>query len=133
MRNFNLFGRGGRRKTGMILFILAMGILFLMTTFVAEAAGPLYKTTRASKISNKFLRGVINIPLCFMEIPKAVNKDVQNTDYFTGTLTGLGEGMFKTSKRFCYGVFETVTFPSPELKTLDSWVDHPIPFKELTE
>jgi|GEM_PF-585915 len=132
MRNLKMSGsRSLRAGSGMWIFILI--VLFLITVISANAAGPLYKTTRASQITNKLLRGIINIPLCFMEIPRSINQNVQNTDIFTGTFVGLGEGVFKSSKRLCYGIFETVTFPSPELKTLNSWVDNPIPYKELTE
>ena len=102
-------------------------------TVTVEATGPLYKTSRSSKMTNKFLRGIINIPFSVMEIPKSVNKNIKNTDYFTGTFVGRGEGVFKTSKRLAYGVFEVVTFPDPKLNTMDHWVDHPIPFKELAE
>ena len=115
------------------LIILSITILLLAMTLSAEATGPLYKITRPSQMSNKLLRGVINIPLCIMEIPKAVNKNIKNTDYFTGTFVGLGEGALKSGKRLGYGVFETVTFPDPELDTLDHWVDDPIPFTELAE
>lgn len=132
MRNLKLSGSGSQRtNSGMWIFLLI--VLFLMIAISANAAGPLYKTTRASQITNKLLRGVINIPFCFMEIPRSINQNVQNTDIFTGTFVGLGEGVFKSSKRLCYGVFETATFPSPELKTLNPWVDYPIPFKELSE
>lgn len=120
-----------RKKRGGILF--AVVILIVVLSCPSFAAGPLYKTTRASKMTNKLLRGLLNIPMCVMEIPKALNKNIKNTDYFTGTFTGLGEGIFKSSKRLVYGTFEVVTFPQPEWKVFDSWVDHPIPFKELAE
>jgi len=117
-------------RMGAVVFLM---ITLLMLTAIAEATGPLYKTTRASKISNKFLRGVINVPFCFMEIPKSLNRNIKNTDFFTGTFVGVGEGLFKSGKRLGYGVFEVATCPQPEWKTLDSWVDDPIPFKELAE
>jgi len=108
-------------------------LILLALASSALATGPLYKTTTASRMSNRFLRGVLNIPLSVMEIPKALNINIKNTDYFTGTLVGLGEGIYKTSKRLSYGVLETLTFPCLELKTFDTLVDSPIPFKELAE
>ena len=121
--------RGVRNIRTIILVLLIM----LALTTTAMATGPLYKTTRASKMSNKFLRGMINIPFSFLEIPKALNKNIKNTDYFTGTFVGIGEGICKASKRLSYGVLEVLTFPCPEVKTFDSMVDSPIPFKELAE
>jgi putative exosortase-associated protein (TIGR04073 family) len=115
------------------LILIPVIILILASSYTAYAAGPLYKITRPSKMTNKLMFGVINIPLCLMEVPKSINTNVKNTDYFTGTFVGLGEGAFKTSKRFGYGLFQIVTFPFPEVKTLDNWVDDPLPFKELSE
>jgi len=84
-------------------------------------------------MTNKFLRGLLNVPLCLMEIPRSLNENVKTTDYFTGTFVGLGEGVFKSAKRLSFGVYEVVTFPQPKWGLLDSWVDDPIPFKELAE
>ena len=121
------------RKFDYVLMIFVFAILLEISPLYADGAGPLYGTNQASRISNKLLRGIINIPLCVMEIPKSINTHVKNTDIFTGTFVGMGEGAYKSSKRLCYGIFETATFPCPKLKTLNSWVDHPIPFKELAE
>ena len=108
-------------------------VLAMMLTISTEATGPLYKTTYPSKVTNKFLRGLLNIPLCVMEIPRSLNENIKTTDYFTGTFVGLGEGVFKSAKRLTYGVYEVVTFPNPEWGLLNPWVDDPIPFKELAE
>ena len=121
------------RKFDYALVICVFVFLVGLTSLYAETPGPLYGTNESSRITNKLLRGVINIPLCVMEIPKSINIHVKNHDLFTGTFVGLGEGVYKSSKRLGYGIFETATFPCTKLKTLDSWVDHPIPFKELAE
>lgn len=117
-------------RTALVISAL---LVFLLTTITAEATGPLYKTTTASRITNKFLTGVINIPMCFMEIPKQINRNIQNTDPFTGTITGLGEGSLDTVKRLGYGVFEVFTCPAPDLDTLDHWVESPIPYEDLAQ
>jgi len=123
-----------RRKNKFdIYLVLFLAFLLMAISLPSGATGPLYKTTRASKMTNKFLRGMLNIPLCVMEVPKALNKNIKNTDYFTGTFVGLGEGVVKSTKRLGYGLFEVATFPQPEWKTLDPLVDDPIPFKELAE
>ena len=75
------------RKNRHRLFLLFI-IFILVLSFPSFAAGPLYKTTRASKMTNKLLRGLLNIPLCVMEVPRALNKNIKNTDFFTGTFTG---------------------------------------------
>lgn len=124
---------GSKETFERIWMILILMVLVLMLTVPSEATGPLYKTTRASKMTNKFLRGLLNVPLCLMEIPRSLNENVKTTDYFTGTFVGLGEGVFKSAKRLGFGVYEVVTFPEPEWGLLDSWVDDPIPFKELAE
>ncbi len=144
LRSLNLYGGGEMRiykwrmkntecRTRNSRTIVLVFIVMLVLAATATATGPLYKTTRASKMSNKFLCGVINIPFSFMEIPKALNKNIKNTDYFTGIFVGLGEGVYKTSKRFSYGVVEVLTFPCPEVKTFEPLVDSPVPFKELAE
>ena len=125
--------KGSRKKLERMLMILVLMVFVLILTLPSEATGPLYKTTRASKMTNKFLRGLLNVPLCVMEIPKSLNENIKTTDYFTGTFVGLGEGVFKSAKRLTFGVYEVVTCPEPEWGLLDSWVDDPIPFKELAE
>lgn len=120
-------------KCQRIWMILLLMVFVMMLSIPSEATGPLYKTTRASKMTNKFLRGLLNVPLCVMEIPRSLNENIKNTDYFTGTFVGLGEGIFKSAKRLTFGVYEVSTFPAPEWGLLNTWVDDPIPFKELTE
>lgn len=121
------------RKFDYVLVVCIFVFLFGLTSLYADTPGPLYGINNASRITNKLLRGVINIPFCVMEIPKSINTHVKNTDIFTGTFVGLGEGAYKSSKRLSYGIHETATFPCLKMNMLNSWVDHPIPFKELAE
>ncbi|HPB32055.1 MAG TPA: hypothetical protein PLB62_11415 [Candidatus Sumerlaeota bacterium] len=120
-------------RTRRIRVILPVLALFLLLAMSAEAAGPLYMRTSPSKMTNRFLRGAISVPLCIMEIPKAINKQVQDTDLFTGCIVGAGEGTWQGGKRLLWGVLSIVTFPATDLNDIDVLVDHHIPYKELAE
>ncbi len=77
----------------------------------ADARGPLYRTTYPSKITGKMWGGVANVLFCWCEVPIEVNREIQNTDPFTGTVVGLGQGIYHTGRRFVLGAVDVVTFP----------------------
>ncbi len=90
------------------------GLVVLLTvalTAPAFATGPLYTTTYPSKITNKLGRGLGNILFCWVEIPLEINEEIQNTDPVTGTVVGLGKGVFYTGQRLVLGTVDVVTFP----------------------
>ncbi|MDX1973708.1 MAG: exosortase system-associated protein, TIGR04073 family [Candidatus Sumerlaeia bacterium] len=78
---------------------------------VADARGPLYGSTYPSKITGKLWGGVSNVLFCWMEVPIEINREIQKTDPFTGTVVGFGQGIYYTGKRFWLGTVDAVTFP----------------------
>ncbi|MCX7046804.1 MAG: exosortase system-associated protein, TIGR04073 family [Candidatus Sumerlaeota bacterium] len=99
-------------KRRMPLVVLALVACWLAAD-AAFATGPYYESSTSSRMSRKFMRGVGNVALGFMEIPKSINEEVQTKDAFTGTFTGLFKGTGLTLARMGVGVFEIVTFPAP--------------------
>ena len=98
-----------RRRLALALgAVLAVAALAPMD---APARGPLYGSTYASKITNKLWRGVGNTFFCWLEVPIEINREIQNTDPFTGLFTGLGRGIWFTGRRLGLGVTDVVTFP----------------------
>lgn len=89
--------------------VLAMALAFVPTQ--AQARGPLYGTTYPSKITGKLWGGVSNVLFCWCEVPIEINREIQNTDPFTGTVVGLGTGLYYTGQRFGLGLVDVVTFP----------------------
>ena len=93
---------------------LLAGIVLILTVALAapvSATGPLYGSTYPSKITNKFGRGLGNILFCWAEIPLEINEEIQNTDLVTGSIVGLGKGIFYTGQRLVLGAVDVVTFP----------------------
>lgn len=97
---------GKKLLTGVILAgIMALG------TVTAQAAGPLYRNTYPSKVTNKLGRGLGNVIFCWCEFPIEINREIQNTDPVTGTVVGFGRGLWFTVRRLGLGVVDIVTFP----------------------
>jgi putative exosortase-associated protein (TIGR04073 family) len=102
------FGRqSGVKVMVAAALVAALGII----PAVAPAAGPLYRSTYPSKVTNKLGRGLGNFFFCWVEIPIEINREVQNTDLVTGSLTGLGRGFWFTGKRLVLGVVDVFTCP----------------------
>ncbi|MDK2972816.1 MAG: hypothetical protein PWP23_2571 [Candidatus Sumerlaeota bacterium] len=101
-----------QKKTARLLVLatLALG-LAIAAPHQASAGGPLYRTTYPSKVTHKLWSGVSNIFFCWCEIPIEMNREIQNTDPFTGTFVGLGQGIVYTGRRLGLGVFDVVTCP----------------------
>ena len=77
------------------------------------AVGPKYETSTATRMTRKLIRGVGNVVLGFVEIPKTISEEVQLLDPFTGTFTGAYKGLKATGKRMAVGAYEIVSFPVP--------------------
>jgi putative exosortase-associated protein (TIGR04073 family) len=102
----------GRVRTRWLIgvLIVCFSVVVVVESF---AAGPQYEYSFATKVSRKFLRGVGNIAFGWVEIPRQMNTDIQNTDPFTGTFTGIYKGVQRTVLRGIVGVWEVVSFPVP--------------------
>lgn len=90
---------------------LVVAALVAFAPPVADARGPLYGTTYPSKITGKLWSGISNSVFCWVEIPIEINREIQNTDAFTGTFVGFGRGLWFTVRRLGLGVVDIVTFP----------------------
>ena len=100
------------RKSMLRALLLAMGLSVLCAWSPQPAeAGPLYRTTRFSRMTHKLWRGLVNIPFCFTEIPIEINREVQNLDPFGGTVKGLAQGVYYTGHRLVFAAVDVVTFP----------------------
>lgn len=66
-----------------------------------------------TQISQKFLRGVINLSTGWMEIPRQVYEVGQNEGWVTGVLRGPFDGIGMFFARTVAGVVEVATFPVP--------------------
>ena len=62
---------------------------------------------------HKLGRGVSNILLGWIEIPRNIAKEWRKTDPFTGTILGSIKGVGWTVARTLAGVYEVVSFPFP--------------------
>lgn len=89
----------------------------------ADAAGPRYETSIPARMTHKLLRGVGNVFLGVVEIPKTIWEETQALDPLTGTLTGVVKGTGRTIARMGVGVYEVVTFPVPVPKRYEPIIE----------
>ena len=104
-----MIGRTVTRRLAGVAGVLLLALLAIPSA--SHARGPLYGTTYPSKITGKLSRGVANTVFCWCEIPIEINREIQNTDPFTGSVTGLGRGVFYTGQRLVLGLVDVLTFP----------------------
>jgi len=86
-------------------------VLAIATPAPAPAAGPLYRSTWPTKVTYKLGSGIGNVAFCWAEFPIEINQEIQNTDPFTGSITGFFRGFWFTGRRFVLGIVDVVTFP----------------------
>lgn len=115
------------------LISVVLVIVFVCFSAQALAVGPLYELSTSAKVSRKFLRGLLNIPFCWVEIPKEINIETQNLDPFTGFWSGLVKGTAKSIKRCGIGVWDLVTFPFPTPRKYKTWQSPEFPLMDQLE
>lgn len=71
------------------------------------------ENTDISKMFHKLGRGVSNILLGWVEIPRNIAKGWRQSDPFTGTITGTLKGFVWTVARTLGGAYEVISFPFP--------------------
>ena len=118
-----------RRKVKILIAGLVVMSMVLVTS-TTYAAGPLYEVSKTAKITRKLLRGLINVPFCWVEIPKTIGDEVQNLDPVTGFFTGLAKGGVKAVKRLGSAAWDIFTFPIPYPEHYKAFVDPEFPFME---
>jgi putative exosortase-associated protein (TIGR04073 family) len=71
------------------------------------------ENTDIQKMFHKLGRGVSNVLLGWVEIPKNIAREWRNTEPFTGTIVGLIKGVGWAVARTLSGVYEVISFPFP--------------------
>lgn len=127
------------KKTLWSLAILAAAAVAVPA---GASAGDIYRDkSDVGKMFHKLGRGIVNVVTSWVEIPRHVADEWEQTDPATGIVLGTVKGVGWTVARALTGVYETVTFPfpvpadyepmmQPEFVVTDVWGD-PIP--DLTE
>jgi putative exosortase-associated protein (TIGR04073 family) len=119
-------------KSQFKVFIL-LGVVSLILTSSALAAGPYYEKSYVSRLTHKVVRGCSNVLFCWVEIPLEMNKEIRNTAPLPGTITGVGKGSWRTVKRLGYGVWDVVTCWTGKLDNYEKIVGTEFPGMELID
>jgi len=62
---------------------------------------------------DKLVRGLANVCLGFLEIPRNIHNTTQEESLLAGWTVGVGKGLGYTVMRMGVGVYEVITFPFP--------------------
>ncbi len=106
------------RQTSILRVFCVLGLLASMalipTAAQAQVDEDVYRqNTDIQKMFHKLGRGVSNVLLGWVEIPKNVAREWRNTEPFTGTIVGLIKGFGWGIARTMAGFYEVVSFPFP--------------------
>ena len=109
-------------KRLVVIFII---FLFSFTNFVysqddiKEEKGKV-NTEEKSEYTpfRKMARGLSNVTLCWVEIPRQAIKASKKEKDTRGLFWGSIKGLTYTATRFCVGVYEIVTFLAPPYKPI---------------
>lgn len=95
--------------------VIIVGALTLIPSQAqAQVDEDVYReNTDISKMFHKLGRGVSNVLLGWVEIPKTVAKEWRNTEPFTGTIVGSIKGFGYAVMRTFAGFYEIISFPFP--------------------
>ncbi|MDX1973709.1 MAG: exosortase system-associated protein, TIGR04073 family [Candidatus Sumerlaeia bacterium] len=99
----------------LILAALILGVFTLMPAAShAQVDEDVYReNTDISKMFHKLGRGVSNVLLGWVEIPKTIAKEWRRTEPFTGTIMGTIKGLGFAVMRTFAGFYEIISFPFP--------------------
>lgn len=96
------------------LFGILAVLSFIPTAARAQDDGDAYReNTDIEHMFHKLGRGLSNVLLGWVEIPKNIAKEWRNTEPFTGTIVGAVKGLGWGIARTIAGVYEVVSFPFP--------------------
>ncbi len=62
---------------------------------------------------DKLVRGLANVCLGFIEIPRNIHNTTQEDSLLAGWTVGMGKGLGYTVMRMGVGIYEVLTFPFP--------------------
>ncbi|MCE5229151.1 exosortase system-associated protein, TIGR04073 family [bacterium] len=90
-------------------------LAFVLMTGASFAQNVNYERNQsdAGKMFHKLGRGVVNVVTCWVEIPRSITIQWENTDPVSGLFVGGIEGIGWGFARFATGVYEVFTFPFP--------------------
>ena len=95
----------------LVATVFVTGLLLSSDAWARE--GPLYQTSRTTRITRKLVRGCANTVFGWCEIPRNIHIGIEDLDPFTGTVVGLVRGTGQGIVRTSWGLWEVVTFPIP--------------------
>jgi putative exosortase-associated protein (TIGR04073 family) len=70
-------------------------------------------SSRTYTAGDKLVRGLANVCLGFIEIPRNIHNTTEEESLLAGWTVGVGKGLGYTVMRMAVGVYEVVTFPFP--------------------
>ena len=100
-------------KSSMRIILVALVMFSLAGAAMAQAPDVSRDQSQVGKMMNKLGRGIINVYLCWVEIPRSIAIEWERTDPVTGTVVGAVKGIGWGFARFATGIFEVYTFPFP--------------------
>lgn len=121
-----------------VSILSALALIMIAGSAIAQPPPDVYREqSEIGQMFHKLGRGIVNVLTCWVEIPRQISQDWQETDPVTGLVTGTVKGVGWGFARLASGVYETVTFPLPvppdyqplllpEFVVTDVWGD-PIP------
>ena len=77
------------------------------------------ENTEINQMFHKLGRGVSNVLLGWVEVPKNIAKEWRRTEPFTGTIVGFFKGFGWAVARTVAGVYEVISFPFPVPKNYE--------------
>ena len=113
--DFDLQGNGGQRgRCGRV----CAGILFAAALLVASLSGAAQAQTVETQglghqVSEKFIRGMVNLSTGWVEVPRQIYEVGTNEGWVSGLLRGPFDGIGMFFARTMAGAVEIATFPVP--------------------
>lgn len=118
-----------------VFCLLALVMSLSMGSAFARSADIERDQSDAGKMLHKLGRGITNVLTCWVEIPRNIANEWEQTDPATGLVMGTVKGIGWGFTRLATGVYEAVTFPfpipqgygpmmEPEFVVTDVWGDH---------
>lgn len=100
-------------KSSIRSLLVALVMFSLAGAAMAQSPDVSRDQSQVNKMMNKLGRGIVNVYLCWVEIPRSIAIEWERTDPVTGTVVGAIKGIGWGFARFATGVFEVYTFPFP--------------------
>lgn len=104
-------------KLRQVCFLFGLLAVFAVSTpqvVHAQLDEDVYReSTDINKMFHKLGRGLSNVLLGWVEIPKNIAKEWRQTEPFTGTIVGFVKGIGWAVARTVAGFYEVISFPFP--------------------